>query len=414
MIQAVRDSIFSLLSFSHTVATPANLSLLFNRLCQGIDEDKKDKSESKENTLNALLNGYSEESFSLYKAAFERWKRIVETMAQEKDALCFEMEVRAPLVVGKGDQNVHEFGITLQPTWGTPVIPGAAIKGVLSSFAHEKGDGHWQKDCQSSFKGEYALIMFGGTNQKGEASAGCLDFLDAWWVPTGRTPFGKDIITVHNRDYHQGKDVFPDGTCDPIPNKFVVIQPGQKFLFTICGDLSWRKLAKEILKDATREKKGFGAKTRLGYGRLSYLETTEDIVASLPDSSDQELKQRFRYNRENDSVMEKLKALLATRECNQDTLEMFTALLPEKSLMFRLTHCENWDHLKSLLGTKESEELLKDTDVGKALFQTADRLRKKAKKWKPERDTQIAKWLKPSGLNWEIKKTGGGPTTCKS
>ncbi len=119
---------------------------------------------------------------------------------------------------------------------------------------------------------------------------------------------------------------------------------------------------------------------------------------------DQELKQRFRENQENMSIMKKIKEILATRECNQDMLDLFTALLPAKALTFRLCQCENWGNLQDLLAPKENEELLKASDVGNTLSQTASRLRKEKKNWKAERDTKIKQWLQPAGLTWEIDK----------
>ncbi|PIE72264.1 MAG: type III-B CRISPR module RAMP protein Cmr6 [Deltaproteobacteria bacterium] len=330
MIPAVRNSIRSLFPNPHALANPNNPSLLFNRLCRGIDE--QGETENKNNTIDALANGYPTEGFQLYTTAFKRWK---ETMAQDKDALCFEMEVRSPLVVGKGDQNVHEFGITLQAPWGTPVIPGAAIKGVLSSFAHEKGDNLWQKKPLSSFKGKYALIMFGGTNQNGEASAGCLDFMDAWWIPTGSKPFGRDITTVHNRDYRRGKDVFPDGTCDPLPNSFIVIQPGQKFLFTIRGTASWCKLAKEMLKSAAKEH-GFGAKTRLGYGRMIYLPTVNELRQDIPEMSDSELATIFTTHGSNSALDDIFRDAAKRRSYDKNLEPLFKKYRPALVMLQRL------------------------------------------------------------------------------
>ena len=104
MIKSIRNDIAGLGVSSNR----ANLSLLFNRLCPGIDGQGEHA--HKDRTLNALVGGYSAAGYlELYKHALSQWRK---TITNSPDIVCFEMEVASPLVVGKGDQNVHEFGIT--------------------------------------------------------------------------------------------------------------------------------------------------------------------------------------------------------------------------------------------------------------------------------------------------------------
>ena len=293
MITAIRKDSAAIVG---NADSPANLSLLFNRLCKGVDEPDTDnkKNSCTQDTIDTLVKGYSKTSNTLYKKAFKDWRASREN---DENSISFTMETTAPLIVGKGDQNIHEFGITMQHPWGVPVIPGSAIKGVLSMFAHENGDENWQKSSllvPPVPSGDYSLIMFGGEDLKGNPHAGSLDFMDAWWIPEGgqdaaRKPFIEDITTVHNRQYYQEKeDAFPDGMENPLPVSFIVVRPGTKFFFSIRGAALWCELAKEMLIDAGR-KYGFGAKTRVGYGRFSYIKSIDEIKKMLPGMSNAKL-----------------------------------------------------------------------------------------------------------------------------
>lgn len=292
----------------YDLKNPSNLSLLYNRLCPKIDEEGE---HSFKDLRSKMRFGYSTgDTLPIYKAALKNWRK---TMESDPDTTCFEMKTISPLVIGMGDQNVHEFGIALQLPWGTPVIPGTSIKGVLSSFAHRHGGSDWNKgslsyknNAISPFSGKYALVMFGGNDESEESFAGCLDFFDAWWVPGRKQgkPFAEDIINVHNRSYYQGQnDRFPDGMDNPLPNKFVVVKPGEKFFFAIKGAASWRNLAKEMLISAAKEN-GFGAKTRVGYGRLEYCKGVSDIIDDLPDMDDEKLAEVFEKNKGNAKLKE--------------------------------------------------------------------------------------------------------------
>ena len=333
MISSIRKDLEDLLPGSSSALRMDNLSLYFNRLCRGIDEPSQREVQAKHATLDALLLGYSNESHDLYRHAFEEWKQFVSTLP---DTLCFEMETAGPMVVGKGDQNVHEFGMTLQLPWGMPVIPGSAIKGVMSTFVSDRGDELWHKAFTGSFKGKYALIMFGGTDEEGRSFAGCLDLLDAWWVPRGKSPFKEDIINVHYQHYYRGQDYrdqecWPHGMENPVPNKFLVLKPGERFLFVIRGVDSLRGLAKNILIQAAGEY-GFGSKTRVGYGRMKYVKTEKELRKEISGLSDEELIQLFKEGR----VLDVLEQEVRRRSYNETLRPLFMKFRPARVLLAEL------------------------------------------------------------------------------
>jgi CRISPR-associated protein Cmr6 len=364
MIESIRTDIAGL----GIGGSCANLSLLFNRLCPGIDEQGEHS--HKDRTINAMLGGYSAEGYhDLYKHALSRWRK---TIAASPDIVCFEMEVSSPLVVGKGDQNVHEFGISLQLPWGTPLIPGSAVKGVLSSFAHEQGGGDWNKGALAArdngidaFSGQLSLLMFGGMDSDNNTFAGCLDFYDAWWVPgTGNSPFAEDIINVHNRSYYQAGKSWPAGVDSPVPNKFVVVRPGEKFLFAVKGTKNWRELAKDMLTQAAAAY-GFGAKTRVGYGRMKYIKTDADLQAEMAEYDTAELAALFKEQAGNQGLKSAFQAEAEKRSYDPQLDKLFRKFKPFSSLLHKLRAKQPAD-TKSIKNIyEEHRKILKGAAINK-------------------------------------------------
>ncbi|WP_462270686.1 type III-B CRISPR module RAMP protein Cmr6 [Desulfobacter sp.] len=305
MIPAMRQNVNRLCDQGYAVPHGEfdNKSLMFNRLCRGIDEPADEEPREKGNALRGLESGYTNECLQLYRQALKKWRRFLES---QQDIVWFEMETTSPLIVGKGDQNVHEFGMTFQSPWATPVIPGTAVKGVTSTFAHDRSDQNWRKSfTPESFSGSYSLIMFGGKNEQGRQFAGAVDFLDAWWIPDTQTPFSKDIINTHNHSWYQADgdhapENWPDGMDNPMPVFFATIKPEQRFLFAVRGPGIWAELAKKMIVEAG-EQNGFGAKTRVGYGMFEYRPSDEELAADIPEMPDDQLADLFKQKGKSDT-----------------------------------------------------------------------------------------------------------------
>jgi len=183
------------------------------------------------------------------------------------------------LVVGLGAESVLENAITLHRTYGVPVIPGSALKGLAAAYARNRLEhGDWRKD------GEAYKTLFGDTS-----SAGYVTFFDALYVPGSAKndkPLALDVVTVHHPDYYRGEDSPPADWDGPNPVPFVSIRGDVKFLVALDGPENWVEAAFQILGKALAEE-GIGAKTNSGYGRmaLDYLSQEEkaDAVDSAPE-----------------------------------------------------------------------------------------------------------------------------------
>jgi len=188
-----------------------------------------------------------------YQLAFDRWK----SHWNERDnVVCIPGSVRGRLVTGLGAESVMENGLRLHFTYGTPVIPGSTLKGVL-----RKAMPGTHRDAVKEDKRNIEWYLFGDPDHEGAAR-----IEDAWWVPeAGGGPLALDVLTPHHQAYMQ-KQGPPTDFDEPVPVQFLTVGAKQKFLFVIEAPTpAWKKYMHGLLKDALA-REGVGAKRSAGYG----------------------------------------------------------------------------------------------------------------------------------------------------
>ncbi len=206
-----------------------------------------EKSESAKELLNAIGQLTSSDA---YKAAFERWK-----LNLPRSRLLLPATTNSALAIGLGNASPIEVGLTIHRIYGTPYLPGSAIKGLLTRAADAHGLS--PKDIE---------ILFGTTE-----SAAHIVYWDAMLEPSSTNPYQQDVITVHHQKYYgsSGQDGYPTDFDDPIPVAFLSVRPNTKFCVALSsnsqGAEPWLWLAAELLQYAL-EKMGLGGKTNSGYG----------------------------------------------------------------------------------------------------------------------------------------------------
>lgn len=220
-----------------------------------------EKKENRRPEVALLQAAMDSEANEAYRDAFKRWKDL----CSSRGWLEVPAATAGSLAIGLGNESPLEVGMTVHHTYGMPVIPGSAVKGLCSRVAKQLLDEN--KITEPEFK-----ALFGDTK-----SAGCSVFHDAWYDPDSvlAKPFHRDVITVHHQKYYgsggrdgTGNDVWPTDYDDPIPVAFLVVKPGARFLFAIeCPDASWRDYIGNLLKHGL-EHVGLGGKTNAGYGRF--------------------------------------------------------------------------------------------------------------------------------------------------
>ncbi len=188
-----------------------------------------------------------------YRLAYKRWEN--HWTQEQPGAFCMKGRVSSRVIVGLGSESVLEVGIRLNHTYGTPVVPGSAIKGVLRSRIEDE---------------RLADFLFGSL-----AAAAYTEFQDAWWVPENRSPFAVDVMTVHHPDYYGAKGTSipsPSDFDNPNPVQFLSVRGSFLFVARFLGDDAggaWGVYVRKLLQD-TLEKDGIGGKRSAGYGRFLF------------------------------------------------------------------------------------------------------------------------------------------------
>ena len=189
-----------------------------------------------------------------YRLAFDRWKA---QWSDRENVVCVTGRVRGRLVTGLGAESVMENGLRLHFTYGTPVIPGSGLKGVLRKALPES-----HKDARKEDRRNIEWYLFGDQDHEGAAT-----FEDAWWVPPAGAgkPLALDVLTPHHSAYMERKGP-PTEFDEPVPVHFLTVGAKQEFLFVIeAPTVAWKKYLHELLKDAL-VREGVGAKRSTGYG----------------------------------------------------------------------------------------------------------------------------------------------------
>lgn len=236
-----------------------------------------------------------------YAHAFERWKASLGAPGGR----AFELVLVGRLLVGHGNASAVDVGMTVHHTWGVPVIPGSAVKGLLAHFVDavygpdapdvppwEQPEAErdraryqgvtWHGRRIERGPGEVYRALFGAPDAEKDAamrehgleagaSVGLVAFHDALYVPQSAPddkPFAADVLTVHQKGYYNSLgQSWPNDYDSPRPVAFLTVRPGTRMLVALSGPPDWTELSERLLRDAL-EKWGVGGKTSAGYGRL--------------------------------------------------------------------------------------------------------------------------------------------------
>lgn len=186
----------------------------------------------------------------LYQAAFARWKMTT----GQAHFVALEATLSGRLYIGVTRDNALETGVTTSHTYGMPMIPGSAVKGLCRAIARKR-----EIDIKAR------TWMFGNEPDDADTEIGGLVFHDAWWIGGANDkPFVPEIVTPHHQEYYGSEGVTPATDFDsPIPANQIAVTG--KFYFVIEGDTRWASMAVKLLKVALTQN-GIGGKRSSGYG----------------------------------------------------------------------------------------------------------------------------------------------------
>lgn len=252
----------------------ANAGLWLEKYIADQDRNNQDQNNSRSKLVDATSKLTMADALNAYKAFFEKWQKTL----QEIGARTQEASVKGRMIVGLGNEGVLETSVTLHNTYGTPYIPGSALKGLTANYARQKLDEKWDKNSEA-YK-----VIFGDTDE-----AGYITFFDALYIPeTGHLgqALYPDVITVHHPKYYQGTTgIAPADWDSPTPIPF--LSATGKYLVALAApELTnsqvWLDAVFDILKHALLEM-GIGAKTSSGYGRLTLKDEEESVDLNDPE-----------------------------------------------------------------------------------------------------------------------------------
>ncbi len=217
-------------------------------------------------------------SVDVYGAAYSRWEKATGGTRFEP----FDLPVTQRLIAGLGSKGVLESGIRLHYTYGTPLIPGSALKGLAAHYC-DTVLGERKREFKSSGEfvgvdgktvkraGKFYAVVF-GTNE----SSGAITFHDAWIAPASITAgeaLLTDVMTTHHPKYYSGaRGAVPDDREDPVPVHFLSTRGTFRFVLEAENEdpesLKWLNWTMGVLKQALASW-GAGGKTSSGYGRFA-------------------------------------------------------------------------------------------------------------------------------------------------
>ena len=278
MIRAARKSALDLVSDSLKKLDFGNPGLVLAKFLEA--QPNPDKSESGKDAAIRLIEQVSAWSpTSDYENAYTRWLEAVKTFGQP---LILSAKAITPLAIGLGNSSPLENGLALNKTYGTPYLPGSALKGLLRRVAQRQ-----------NVPAE-ALEVLAGTTE----NAGHVIYWDAWLDPSSPVtkPFQADVITTHHPKYYgqRGQEP-PSDFDDPTPIAFVSIKPGVKFTIALSSTSEnakpWLDLAAKLLVWGLRNL-GVGGKTNAGYGYLdAKVEASDEEKAAMAERAKELLEE---------------------------------------------------------------------------------------------------------------------------
>ena len=259
-----------------------------------------------------------------YDGAFKRWERSFGP--RDKIAI---LTLDARLLVGHGNPAPSQVGLTLHHTWGVPIIPGSALKGLCAQYVETTYGPEtptaapWEDAERGAFQGvtwadkrilrgpgEAYRGLFGAPDAEEDvlyreqealgddgyaagAAQGLVTFHDALYIPgscrqdDGRDlPLAPDVLTVHQKSYYDGANCTaqpePNDYDDPVPVGFLTVRPRAHFRLALSGPEDWVTLAAYLLAEALGDW-GAGGKTAAGYGQgtVSPWETPAPLSSPL-------------------------------------------------------------------------------------------------------------------------------------
>lgn len=184
------------------------------------------------------------------------------------------------LIVNQAGGVLENAGMCLHPHFGSPYVPGSAVKGCARHAAWCAWNEMDEGPQREALANEIARLFGYPTNDesldgylamrgwKDRRTSGAVGFFAA--VPVSSARLVTDIVNCHHPAYYRNDGSKPYAADDESPNPqfFPAVREGADFLFAVAPLRGDEGDAEKALKwvQAAIEEQGIGAKTAAGYG----------------------------------------------------------------------------------------------------------------------------------------------------
>lgn len=286
------------------------------------------------------------------------------------------------LLLHLGRANVLEnVGLYAERTTGLPIIPGTALKGVISTWAcwidHFNSDGSFRKFTKDSvyrrqFTAEEARLarrILGDDSATGSEHAGEVIFLGGF--PITPPYLGLDIVNPHHEADGREKTRLT-------PNVFLCVEPDSSWRFAFfvrrgAPDASLLLSRTRTWIQEALTQTGIGAKTAAGYGRFRLANASDAVARKRWEQQVAACQAAAAKKAESDAIKAQQQAAAqATLSADYSNDESFKnrvlnklnpgqleQLRPEVELLNKAENESRRNNLKALLATKDYKDIRK-------------------------------------------------------
>jgi CRISPR type III-B/RAMP module RAMP protein Cmr6 len=241
------------------------------------------EAEAKTEALKGAIKTYQRSKPQLEKAVQSRQAWLKSLATQHGTRLrAVRLYSTSPLILHLGRASVLEnVGLYCERTTGLPLIPGTAVKGVLSTWAcweaNQNEDGsfpdpkEWETQ-RSAYPADHARRIFGSDAESGSENAGEVAFLGA--CPAAVPALALDIVNPHHEEKNVNGTIIRKTKERLTPSVFLCLEANTAWDFTFLARAGTPDAAALLTSTETwlREclaQVGLGAKTAAGYGRFN-------------------------------------------------------------------------------------------------------------------------------------------------
>ena len=217
-------------------------------------------------------------------------------VVEPKGAIPLVAKLRSRLIVNQAGGILENAGLCLHPHFGTPYIPGSAVKGIArhAAWCQWKEAKDAGEETEAAERAQTIAKVFGfPTGDKNgldaylgeqgwrdKAQSGAIIFLPAVPWKDGVAFKGKlciDIVNCHQKQYYGNKEkgAVPSATDQPNPQFFPCVDSDVSFRFVLVPTRIASQGLISIAQDwliKGLDTNGAGAKTAAGYGWFDFTE----------------------------------------------------------------------------------------------------------------------------------------------